>query len=677
MQSRIRPPAIHTGKLLTLRFLGYVSLGFISLVLISLGLMQPSLAATAPLSEQLEQTGTPVYGNQAQANHVFGYQFRVLESGKIVQLGGYFSGDKEVILVNAADDIVAQTTIAGSGVAFSWSTLDAPLQVAPDQTYRVLVRTGTDNTSAAAWSVNLPFTADGIQVLSLEQGWTSETQPLQWAESARTLPDQQARGLVDIRFNPTEVTDEPPPEPDGPPETPDTDPPVAGDPYPDTVGVADSFGQADPSGTLGMGFMAITKYYQDFPRRTGECSKAVHNRYWVRDSNGVTHPSWHPPVDPVSGCHFAHEHGDDPRTSPNYAFADGVPFGLTHGDNGTLMRHEDHVGHKVVVQSNWGLVDGNPQNGRQPDSDVIRQTGFRCDWLSKLHQGSWSRDALANNAHEYFLNLRCTDGVSLKLKQLVTFGPPELVTNICNNPSVEQSQALVKPENTSQAFPTGVAATSGTAVTQALDGKREFACIDNLIWKERLEELWKSDGVIELPGGGFIQYSPYYIVLNPARYLDHQWSARGAADGYVSSLDLCFDDNAAYRGQPMGFCQSVPEELGELDSRARQRDERNPMNGTRRVIHPKSIIVYSENETGNGSLVTFCTDQLGRNARMPDEDGCASGEIEQQVSRSDRRQWGWNGSDVNSISSGGQLRGAGFFNEWVRDFNAPGIRYPN
>jgi hypothetical protein len=423
--------------------------------------------------------------------------------------------------------------------------------------------------------------------------------------------------------------------------------------------------------------MAVSNYYQSFPRQPGECSQAVHDRYWVEDDDGVKHPTWHPPVDPVTGCHFAHEHGDDPRESPNYQFAKGVPFGFTHGVSGGLARHEDHVGHKIVVQSSWGLVDGNPQNGQQPNSGLISRTGITCDWLSKIHQGSWSRDALANNAHEYFLNLRCTDGVQLRLRQLVTFGPPELVTNICDSPTVGQSTALSRPDNTSQVFPSGVASNSGTPVTNALDGKREFACIKNLFWKDRLEELWKSDGVLEFPGGGFINFSPYYVVLNPARYLDHRWAVRGAADGYVASLDLCFDDNAAYRGSPMGFCQSVPADLGQLSSQARQQNIRSPMNGTKRIIHPKTVIVYTNNVAGSDELIRFCTDNLGANVRILDTDDCADGEIEQIVSRSDRRQWGWNGSDVNSIVVNGRLRGAGYLNEWPRDFSAPGIRFPN
>ena len=127
----------------------------------------------------------------------------------------------------------------------------------------------------------------------------------------------------------------------------------------------------------------------------------------------------------------------------------------------------------------------------------------------------------------------------------------------------------------------------------------------------------------------------------------------------------------------MGFCNSVPAVLSQLPSQSRQGDIRNPMNGTKRVIHPKSIVVYTANEAGNGNTIRFCTNRLGRDTRTLESGSCELDEIEQLVSRSDRRQWGWNGSDVNSINVDGQLRGAGYLNERIRDFSAPGIRFPN
>ena len=82
--------------------------------------------------------------------------------------------------------------------------------------------------------------------------------------------------------------------------------------------IIDSFGEAPrPNGELGPGWAAIDTYYSDYPRRSGECSKELHNSYWVVGQDNKIHPTWHPTIHP-SGCSFAHEHGDDPRLSPLY-----------------------------------------------------------------------------------------------------------------------------------------------------------------------------------------------------------------------------------------------------------------------------------------------------------------------------------------------------------------------
>src|SRR5262245_1059193 len=45
------------------------------------------------------------------------------------------------------------------------------------------------------------------------------------------------------------------------------------------------------------------------------CPQALHDSYVVTGPDGKVYPTWHPPVDPVYGCYFGHEHGSDPRTS--------------------------------------------------------------------------------------------------------------------------------------------------------------------------------------------------------------------------------------------------------------------------------------------------------------------------------------------------------------------------
>jgi hypothetical protein len=93
-----------------------------------------------------------------------------------------------------------------------------------------------------------------------------------------------------------------------------------------------------------------------------ECPAWVHDSYVVAWEDGHTYPTWHPAVDPTYGCFFAHEHGDDPRTSNLY---DGKmpPFGLaTHYTNGEIHEghgSEPHPGHKVFVANNGDINDEN------------------------------------------------------------------------------------------------------------------------------------------------------------------------------------------------------------------------------------------------------------------------------------------------------------------------------
>ena len=149
--------------------------------------------------------------------------------------------------------------------------------------------------------------------------------------------------------------------------------------------------------------------------RPGECSPETHDRYWVRAQDGRVYRTWHPPetIDVLTNqpCHFGHEHGDDPRTSPLYQWAGGVPFGyvneIAHAYG--VHRHEDHFGHKVVVQSDYEVAIGNPPGG---DDKPFSAAGFRCHWLSKVHQGTHSGDALSHNMHEYQNSIMCDDGAA-------------------------------------------------------------------------------------------------------------------------------------------------------------------------------------------------------------------------------------------------------------------------
>lgn len=182
------------------------------------------------------------------------------------------------------------------------------------------------------------------------------------------------------------------------------------------------------------------------------CSAGLHDSYFVVGPDGHRYPTWHPPVvhDPSTGveCAFGHEHGRDPRGSalwhtrqvqrafyfdanrnglmdPDEEAWAGLPFGYAsaRGDEWfeaegiATMRHEDHVGHKVEWANGEPDIASHAMSrdagggvwiGQLGDGVMRRDTGMRCFFLSKVHQGTSTPDAFRHNLHEvmYFQDCR-------------------------------------------------------------------------------------------------------------------------------------------------------------------------------------------------------------------------------------------------------------------------------
>ena len=92
------------------------------------------------------------------------------------------------------------------------------------------------------------------------------------------------------------------------------------------------------------------------PGPRDDCTAAIHNSYSVVGPDGKLYPTWHPPVDPVTGCSFGHDHGRDPRGSALYAAVGPIPFGYANEQldvyDPANPRHEDHFGHKIEWENN-------------------------------------------------------------------------------------------------------------------------------------------------------------------------------------------------------------------------------------------------------------------------------------------------------------------------------------
>lgn len=467
----------------------------------------------------------------------------------------------------------------------------------------------------------------------------------------------------------------------------------------------DSFGTADPPpGTV---------FDDTWTPREGECSAATHDRYWVCGSDGRVYRTWHPSrtTDALTGqpCSFGHEHGDDPRESRIYTWVGGVPFGIANhaaGVGGSHHRHEDHVGHKVFVQNNFEAVIGNP-----PDRGPIQLPGFHCHWLSKVHQGTHTGDALGHNEHEYMNSIMCDDGA-------VRNPDPGWEMHAGPDDHTEGSVITLAAIGSAGSFR---ACDAGTLIPYPGEGRpqpagadtgRSIKCTTDEFWTfnklmapitsetgdvdwegNNIDELWKPWlQLVDRDGHEIFVASGYYIVANPARlYNDgslvpkRDVNGDGAVDDYLPTLEVCLLASRTGREGCKGleaFPSSVPQtEWWQLPQ--------SFYNGTIRMLHPKGIMQWNATDRE-----FFCTDYKGvegANDPMLDAHGnpfCPEGQLLQRAAKT-INQWGgyasWGpsklvghivGSSVNAHDN--KTVGAGYGHEWVRFYNTdPGIHAPN
>lgn len=175
------------------------------------------------------------------------------------------------------------------------------------------------------------------------------------------------------------------------------------------------------------------------------CEKWLHDAHWTFGPDDKAYSTWHPPVYEFADgrlCRFGHEHGQDQRQSRLYQTVGPIPFGYVNEQlspqDPNSQRNEDHFGHKIALFNGIKEIVATA-SGEGPGS-------MECDILFKLHQGTYSPDALKNNTHERFLNYKCPNGLEVRYKVLQPFGMP-------NTFLVESSNQFSQLINTSGAFP--------------------------------------------------------------------------------------------------------------------------------------------------------------------------------------------------------------------------------
>ena len=369
--------------------------------------------------------------------------------------------------------------------------------------------------------------------------------------------------------------------------------------------------------------------------------KEIHDVYKVMGPDGKWYPTWHPPVDPATGCRFGHEHGRDPNGSTMFLFVQqtygydansdgmisgdelataGVPFGYVNeqldvwnASKGITdgMRHEDHVGHKIEWENNverdWSTVNGG--SGRVP-------SGISCDFFMKMHQGTHSKDAFTNNLHELIQGYQCTDGIKMANAIMIRFGKP-------GEFSVGGVAGGFTPVPVGPATPPNSPSGSGLRSISTIDRVKEFILKPEGQWSlysEGVYEDWISGNYVRTPNGTQLAYfDPHFAVFGPSRFY---WSgkdpntygitrtAQDIIDNVGRSTDVCFmqENNGAEKARG-GECDSLTN-YGQIKTQIPYDDPRSPFNGLKREFYFNNLTVEN-----TGNITLWYSDPFGNNAQ--------------------------------------------------------------
>jgi hypothetical protein len=363
------------------------------------------------------------------------------------------------------------------------------------------------------------------------------------------------------------------------------------------------------------------------PAGPDTCTPAIHDAYSVVGPDGYRYPTWHPPVDPATGCTFGHEHGRDPSGSDLYEEVGAIPFGYANqhlvASGFGAHRQEDHVGHKVEWENDMPMQVGESGGAT---------FAITCDVLTKLHQGTHSPDAFTNNLHEVAYHVRCTDGTAFSATLLTPIGAAGELVASCEHER-HTDAGTPTPPNSPDGGGRRALPDAGCIQAHVMrdDGERPR-------FDAALRESWEVSGLLRSADGHVLaSFDPYYQVIDPSRYYDPVLErAMGRP------IDLCYDVTVNRRDR----CESLPV----LETVAWD-DPRSPFKGVRRFVDVNGNRV--RNATGPE---VWYTDPLGRNGRTEP----FAGSIRQWVARHD--------------NDGLDLHGAVMGN---RSYDAPGVRAPN
>jgi len=333
----------------------------------------------------------------------------------------------------------------------------------------------------------------------------------------------------------------------------------------------DLMGPSDAPGGLSRAFSAWS------PGAHDTCTTEIHDSYAVVGSDGKLYPTWHPPVDPGTGCTFGHEHGRDPRGSDLFAEVGWIPFGLA---NEAIDFFAPHPGFKIEWENN---VQMGVQGG------VGQLFEIECDVLFEIHQGSAGSGRFRQPRHEMGYFIDCSDGTVARFQIVTAIGHEGEYTRACDGSDI-----------TVAAVPNGL---NGGGHRRIPDSE----CARRLLVPEGqrsnfglLRESWQfSQSIRASNNRSLLSIGPYFNVRNPSRVFDPD-----SPNLLINVIDLC------YRDEPDGLKARGPmcEQSTLVDPSVAWDSPTSAFDGADRDVDINGIRIRNE----GGSEVWY-TDGFGRN----------------------------------------------------------------
>lgn len=331
------------------------------------------------------------------------------------------------------------------------------------------------------------------------------------------------------------------------------------------------------------------------PGPNDTCTKDQHDAYATVGPDGKRYPTWHPPTGP-GGCTFGHEHGRDPSGSNLYAKVGPIPFGYANEALATFdpqnVRDEDHFGHKVEWQNDVTISKGGILEAH-------------CDVLTKLHQGTHSKDAFSNNVHELVYAVRCSDGTDLHATLLTAIGKPGEFKRGCDR-DVTITVGPAVPANS----PTG-GGFRAIADRFCVEQHMLVAAGQTSDFDAALHENWETSSSIRAKEGNreLASFNPYFQVSTPSRFYD---ATKPNVTG--RPIDICYEAGANGTSGRGGLCAESTDS-GRVAGVTFD-DPRSKFNGADHFMD-----LNQTNMSNDGGPEIWYTDPYGRNGQTTEFPG--------------------------------------------------------